>query len=154
MKKTFLCSFLALAISCLLFACSASRNQAPAAIGIVPLYNYAMMNGTPAKDTTYRVIESEKIFASVFSATSADVKKPSFNGQTVVAVVTQGLASLQFEKATFIDRTVHVYLQGCTPAPQSGCSTNRFFLAAIPKVGNARSVQFFINREAKSTVDF
>jgi hypothetical protein len=153
MSKAFLRNFFFLSIGCHLLACSASRNQAPSAIGLVPLSNYETVNDDITEDTTYHVFQNDAGLAAVVRATGTDAKKPSFNGQIAVALFTKAPSLLQFERAGFIGDQIHVYIRSCTPSSQPGCNTNKVFLATLPKVGNARSVQFFVNSEAKAIVD-
>jgi hypothetical protein len=153
MKKACPVSALILLVGCFLFSCSASRNQTASAIGLVPLSDYAIVNNNTVDDTTYRVTQSEANFISAVKTISANAKKPSFDGQVVIALFTKPSSALQFEKSEFTGNRVHVYLRSCIPSSQPDCSSNRLFMATIPKVGNARRVQFFVNNEAKAIVD-
>jgi hypothetical protein len=152
MKQTSTASLLLLFSACLLFACSASRNQMHSAIGLVPLSNYETVNDDLAEDTAYHVFQNDASFAAVVRATAGDAKKPSFNGQMAVAMLTKLPSLLQFERAEFTGNRIHVYLQSCSTS-QPGCSTSKLFLATVPRVGNARSVQFFVNNEPKAPIN-
>lgn len=149
MKRTSHTLIFVLAAS-FLVACSASRNATLSTIGLVPLADYTTTNIT-VKDTAYRVVPNDTDFDALVRATSANAKRPGFDGQMVVALFTEAPSSLQFVQAGFMGKNVQVYLASCNAAQP--CSTSKVFLATIPKVGSAKRVQFFINNETKATID-
>lgn len=151
MKMAVRNAFYFLLITSLLIACSTTMSSAPTPIGLVPLTSYTKINEPNSDDTAYHVIQNEETFAANFRASSADAKKPGFTGQMVVAMLTPQPSLLQFERAEKVGTRIHVYLRSCTAAP--ACTSSNFFLATIPKVGNARLVQFFVNNEAKATIE-
>lgn len=161
MKKTRLnaCVLLligSLLVACgsLLVACGSTRNLTPSVIGIVPLTSYSRINSADISDTTYHVIQNEETFSANFRASSADAKKPGFNGQMVVALLTPQPSLLQFDRADHSGPRINIYLRTCTPASSlPACNSSNFFLATIPKVGDARSVQFYIDNTSKRIVD-
>lgn len=150
MKTAVRNAFFFLLITSLLIACSTTMSSAPSPIGLVPLTSYTKINEPNSNDTAYHVIQNEETFAANFKASSADAKKPGFTGQMVVAMLTPQPSLLQFEKAETVGTRINVYLRSCTAA--ATCTSSNFFLATIPKVGNARSVQFFVNNTGRSIV--
>ncbi|HUC80787.1 MAG TPA: hypothetical protein VMR70_07715 [Flavisolibacter sp.] len=149
MKRTSHSLIIALVASFLL-SCSASRNATLSTIGLVPLADYTITNNA-VKDTVYRVVRNDADFDALVRATSANAKRPGFDGQMVVALFTEAPSSLQFVQAGFMGKNVQVYLASCNAAQP--CSTGKVFLATIPKVGSAKRIQFFINNETKATVE-
>jgi len=148
MRKTYLQAVAILSFAFLLFSCSSSRNQTPSRIGLVPLKNYSLVNDNPPQDTTYMAIQNETEFANTFTGT----EKLDLYGKTAVAIVLKNAASLQFDSAGYIGSTVNVYAQTCSATAQPQCATSKVFLATVPKVGSARTVQFFINNNKRGSV--
>ena len=88
-------------------SCGSIKTATPTIIGIMPLTSYTVQDQSPSADTTYRVIRSEDVFNSSFSASAADVRKPDFGGQTVVAILFKNAASqpgMQFQKAEIVGK--------------------------------------------------
>jgi hypothetical protein len=136
-------------------ACTSSRIKNPSAIGIVPLLQYNAQNVLPNKDTTYQVIQDAPTFRASFTASST-ARQPNFDGQMVVVVLTKQLPlqAFRFTRAEVAGKTINVYAQNCQRDTDSSCEKNTVVMAAIPKVGNARSVRFFVNNEPREVVSW
>ena len=140
-------------ITLLIASCGSQRTQQPYLIGITPLYGYEAINAATS-DTAYQLYRTEEIFAGDFRSTSNGTRKPDMGGQMIVSVQVRKQTSMQFERAEFVGSRINVFLKTCTSSAERNCRTSKSFLATIPRVGNARSVQFHINGEAKSIVSF
>ena len=154
MKRSLLQRFSVLVLSTvifLLFACSSSRQASPSRIGLVPLGAYSFQGDDLVMDTVYRIIQNEDLFNAGFSAANASARRPGFDGQMVVAIImkTAPATPLRFTGADVSGNVVNVYAQPCTG---DDCENSRAVLATIPKVGNARTVQFFVNGERKASL--
>ncbi|GAA4737324.1 hypothetical protein GCM10023229_15080 [Flavisolibacter ginsenosidimutans] len=127
----------------------------PSAIGIVPLLQYSAQNVSVKADTTYQVIQDATTFHASFAASST-ARKPNFDGQMVVTILTKQLPSqaFRFTRAEVAGKTVNVYAQSCQRDADSTCEKSSVVMAAIPKVGSARSVQFFVNNQPKELVSW
>lgn len=149
-SRNFRFSLLIAVFAVVQFACSTTRQTIPSPIGLLPLDGYEYSASTLATDTVYRIIRNEADFDAAFRAASASVRRPAFQGQTVVAFLLKTAPSmpLQFSRAEKQGKVVNVYAQTC-----SGCSGGRAVLATIPNVGDARSVRFFVNGELKTNLD-
>jgi hypothetical protein len=136
-------------------ACTSSRMKNLSSIGIVPLLQYSARNLSLKSDTTYQVIQDTLTFRASFTA-AARARKPNFDGQVVVAILTKQLPSqaFRFTRAEVAGKTINVYAQNCQRDTDSTCEKNSIVLAAIPKVGNARSVHFFVNNEPREVVSW
>ena len=135
-----------------IISCGSQRTQQPSAIAIMPLLGYEAMKG-PSADTTYQLYRTEEIFAGDFRSTSNGTRKPDM-GQMIVSVQLKNSTSMHYERAEYIGSRINVFLKTCAASMESNCRTGSSFLATIPRVGNARSVQFHINGEARSIVSF
>jgi hypothetical protein len=152
MRKTGLAFFCSLLLVHFLFSCSVLQNKTPNRIGLVTLRQYSLVNKNLLQDTTYMVIKSKTEFTNTFVATSG-TNKPDLYGKTAVAIVLKNSSSLQFDSAEYIGTRINVYARTCSPSNE-GCNPGNVFLATIPKVVDAKSVQFFINNNSRSTVGF
>lgn len=132
------------------YACSSTRQTVASPIGLLPLDAYEYSGSILAADTVYRIIRNDADFDATFKAVSASVRRPAFNGQTVVSILLKTAPSvpLQFSRAENQGKVVNVYAQTC-----SGCSNSRAVLATIPNVGDARSIRFFVNGELKTSLN-
>lgn len=133
-------------------SCSATRNQTPSVIGLVPLQGYSTVGNKSVQDTTYMAIQNEIDFANAFSPMTASVKKPDFNGQIVVALLLKSPASMRFQGADFIGSQINIRIQSCKAPALPDCNTSSLFLATIPKVGSSKRVQFIIDSTASGNV--
>lgn len=136
-----------------LFACTANRMITQAPIGILPLLDYTAVNQGMLKDTSLAVYNNEASFSAAFTATSPSARKPTFGGQLAVAVSLKAPSTLYFERATKGGSKIFIYLKSCESVSQPSCQTGQYFLATVPKVGDAESVEFLINDEMKGRVD-
>jgi hypothetical protein len=151
MRKRDVLSATIFCLAFFLLSCSVSRNQTPSRIGLVQLKDYSFVNNNTAQDTSYLAIQNEATFANTFISTSGTGKLDLY-GKTAVAIVLKNSASLQFDSADYLGVNVNVYAQSCTTSTQSNCSTGNVFLATIPKVGNAKTVHFFIDNRKRGSV--
>ena len=151
MRKPALSSFSFLAIIIVFAACSVVQSKTPNRIGLVPLGQYSLVNKNLAQDTSYMVIQNEAEFGNTF-VTSAGTHKPDLSGKTAVAIVVKNASSLQFDSADYVGTRINVYAKTCSPGSNATCNSGNVFLATIPKVGSAKSVQFFINNSSRGTV--
>jgi hypothetical protein len=151
MKRNFAAWPVLISLS-ILVSCASGRNAAPAQIGISPLEPYRPNTSQSVTDTIYKVVTSQEDFNNSFVAVTGTAKQPAFNGQTVVAVLLKDASSLRFERAEFTGPTINVYVQSCNAATTSDCRSGTLFLAAIPKVGSAKRVQFFVNGSNRRTM--
>ena len=131
-----------------ILSCSVSRNQTPSRIGLVPMKNYSLVNNNTVQDTTYMAIQNTTVFSNTFTGPET----LDLYGKTAVAIVLKNPASLQFDSADYVGTNVNVYATTCNPATEPNCSTGQVFLATVPKVGNAKTVHFFINNVRRSSV--
>ena len=135
----------------LLFSCSASRKAVPSQIGLLPLdgYSYNYSGTESVTDTVFRVIQDEAGFNASFQTNYSTVRRPAFNGQTVVAIVMKSMPAtpLHFSRAEVVGKAINVYAQPCTT-----CNRSNVVAATIPNVGNAQTVRFFINGERKASL--
>ena len=139
------------AVVILFGSCASGRNAAPIKIGITHLAQYSLNRDRPVTDTTYKVVTTEGEFNNFFSAPAGSAR-PSFNGQTAIAIMLKEASTLRFGKAEFIGPTINVYAESCNPGTAPDCRQGTLFLATIPKAGNAKRVQFFINGSSRHTI--
>ena len=132
-------------------ACTVNRHITPSSIGLVRLQGFSPAIQTNIQDTMFQVYRNDAEFASAFTASSASTKKPDFNGQMAIAVITKAASSIFFDKAEVAGNTVNLYLQSCTPSVQSPCQPGNLFLATIPKVGSAKNIAFYVDSVIKYT---
>jgi hypothetical protein len=133
----------------LLYSCSTSRQAIPSQIGLLPLDGYRYTYSGSEADTLFRVIREETIFNASFQPNNATVRRPAFNGQTVVVLVTKSIptAPLHFSRAEVVGKEINVYAQPCTT-----CDRSAVVAATIPNVSSAHNVRLFINGENKASV--
>jgi hypothetical protein len=150
-KNTIFCvAFVALLLS--FFSCSTVKNTAPTRIGLLPLDNYEYRQ--ERTDTVYSIVQTDAEFNQKFRSAGGPVRTPAFTGQVVVAILLKdGSSPLRLEKAEVVGNTVHVYAQTCPKPDCDKMPTPLTCMATIPKVGNAKTVLFFVNGERKSTVE-
>lgn len=134
----------------IVLSCSTLKST-PSQIGLLPLTGFRYLPENMITDTIYKVYQREEVFSNQFTALEG-AKHPAFDGQWVVAVLLPAAAtsSLRFEKAEVVGNTVNVYAQTCTTA---NCNSDQAVLATIPRVSNARRIQFFINGQSKNAVE-
>ena len=146
-------SFCLLVVFSLQMACTVSRNSTPSSIGIVPLQGFSARGQISLQDTVLKVYRNDAEFESAFNASPATTKKPDFYGQMAVAVMTTVSSTMEFVKAETAGNKVNIYLESCTPSTQTSCQSGNLFLAAIPKVGSAKTVVLYIDNKNRRTVN-
>lgn len=57
-------------------------------------------------------------------------------------------------RAEVAGKTVNVYAQNCQRDADSTCEKSAVVMAAIPKVGSARRIQFFVNNQPREIVSW
>ena len=150
--KNLLFRFMGLVFILTQISCSTSRSKVPSRIGITPLQHYSLADNNNVQDTTYKVFRTDEEFTKTFITFSTGAKKPGFSGQIAVAILSKNPSSLRFQRAEHSGPRINIYAQSCTTA-QPNCITGTVFLATVPKVSNAKSVQFFIDSGVKSIVE-
>ncbi len=135
-----------------LFSCGSSRPVLPSQIGLMPLegYRYRYAPGESEPDTLFRVVREEASFNASFEASNATVRRPGFNGQTVIAIVMKSVpaTALHFSRAEIVGKEINVYAQPCAT-----CTRSNVVAATIPNVGNAQTVRFFVDGVSRASLE-
>lgn len=151
MKKYIFLQLTVALFAAVIFSCGTVRNTTPSRIGILPLESYQLTSGSLPGDTTYKVIRNEEEFRSGFSSGNAAARRPSFDGQMVVAILFKNPVSqpLQFQGAEVTGGTLTLYAVNCTGI---NCQPSQVVLATTPRVGNVTQARFVVNGEQKAII--
>ena len=150
MRKTIFLLFTITTLVLFICSCTTSKNQTANRIGLVAVNGYTLRNQEISQDTTFILARNESELSNQFTATGTE--KLDMYGKTAVAIALKNPAALQFDGADFSGDRIRVYVKTCEAATQPNCLPGKIFLATVPKVGSAKSVQFYINNHLSGQV--
>lgn len=139
-------------ITAVISACGASRYSTPSTVGLVPLENYFVpLNNGMDTGYTYKVISNRDEFDKIIKTGSSagnEIRKPDFNGQTVVAVIhntgPNRRKDIVMDGAAIGGSQMNVYYHVKGTAVSTVTTFNPGLgLATVPKASSVKQVSFY-----------